>query len=74
MVLLPLAVERELRIQPHRQHFTGNTKSFFDGGTQILQQPVLHIPDRQDLQQLHRAQLQCVSTGVRVHPYLLSLW
>jgi hypothetical protein len=54
VVLLPLSVEGELRIQPDREHLTRDAESFFDGGAQILQQPVIHIPDRQELQQLHR--------------------
>jgi hypothetical protein len=36
VVLLPVTVEGELWIQPDGQHFTGDAKSFFDGGTQIL--------------------------------------
>src|ERR1022692_326786 len=47
-------MERELRIESDGKDFAGHTKNFFDGGTQILQQPVLHIPDRQQLQQFHR--------------------
>jgi hypothetical protein len=57
VVLLPLTVEGKLRIHSNRQHPTGKAECFFDGGTQILQQAVIHIPDRQDLQQRHRAQL-----------------
>ena len=53
MVLLPFPVVGELRIEPHREHPAGNLERFFDGGTQILQQSVIHIPDRQELQEFH---------------------
>jgi hypothetical protein len=49
VVLLPLSVEGELRIQPDGEHLAADEESFFDGGTQILQQPVIHIPDRQQV-------------------------
>ena len=49
VVLLPLSVVSELWIQPDRKHFARDAESLFNGGTQILHQPVIHIPDRQQL-------------------------
>jgi hypothetical protein len=49
VVLLPLSVEGELRIQPDREHLAEDAESFFDGRPQILQQPVIHISDRQQV-------------------------
>jgi hypothetical protein len=81
VVLLPLAVEGELRLQSKREYFTGDAKGFFEDGAQILEQPVIHVPDRQEMQ-LHGAVLEFsfvglrsyrVSTGVRVQPYFFSL-
>jgi hypothetical protein len=42
-------MEGELGIEPHRKHFAGYVKSLFEGGTQSLQQPVLYVPDRQQV-------------------------
>jgi hypothetical protein len=50
VILLPLSMERELRIQTDWQHFAGYTENFFDGRPYVLQQPIIHIPDRQQLQ------------------------
>src|ERR1019366_7763067 len=61
VVLLPFSMERELGIQPDWEHFAGDAESFFDGGPQILQQPVIYISDRQQLQQLHGAVLSSSS-------------
>jgi hypothetical protein len=50
VILLPLSMKRELRLQAHRKNSARNTKNFFNGMTKILQQPVLHVPDRQQMQ------------------------
>ena len=55
MILLPFPVEGKLRIQIGREGLCKGHEIFSsDGGTQIFQQPVLDVPDRQQLQQFHR--------------------
>jgi hypothetical protein len=54
VVLLALSVECELRIKTGLKNFAWDAKNLFDGWTQILQQFAIYIPDRQQLQQLHR--------------------
>jgi hypothetical protein len=54
VILLPFAMEGKPRIQSVGKHFAGNAKNSFNGGTYIYYQPFIHIPDRQQLQQLHR--------------------
>ena len=63
MILLALTVKRKFRIEANRKDLARDGKTFFDGGTHILQQPVVHIPDRQQLQQLHGVPLSGDGVG-----------
>ncbi len=54
MILLPLAMEGKLWIQSVGKHFAGDAKNCFHGVTHVYYQSLIHIPDRQQLQQFHR--------------------
>ena len=54
MILLAFPVEGELRIETDRKYFAPRAKNFLDGGRNILQQRIIDIPDRQQVQQFHR--------------------
>jgi hypothetical protein len=58
MVLLPLSVVGKIGIQPDREYFAGDAKSILNDRAEIVQQPVIDVPDRQQLYQLHQGSSQ----------------
>jgi hypothetical protein len=48
--LLPLPVKRKLRIQMDGKNSAGKLQNIFKDRAQILQESILHIPDRQQMQ------------------------
>src|SRR5581483_9381624 len=67
VILLALAMERDLRVKRAGNHFARNAKGVCQRGPQLHEQTRVQIPNRQQLQNLHR-----VSTG-RLQPYRLIL-
>lgn len=73
VILLPLPVKGELRVETDRKYSAWRAKKFLDGRRKILQQRILHIPDRQQVQELHRMPSSSDFIGLRWIRFLVAI-